>query len=193
VFTAQDPYAVLDLDHVRAGEVTEPWAQGVVEELASYTELSMSGTGLHVIVRATKPGPDCKAGRVELYDRDKAMTLTGCVQGARTERSEIRTVDLTGLYSRLRTLDPSYVPTTQSAKRTKGKPVGNGASQSERDFSIIALLHLSLGRPDDPDVIEQAFRQKYSQQYAARNQQKGQRCGVNYIRYSIERYLRRLQ
>jgi primase-polymerase (primpol)-like protein len=191
VFTAQDPYAVLDLDHVRADCVIEPWAQEIVDGLDSYTELSMSGSGLHVIVRATKPGPDSKAGRVELYDRGKAMTLTGDVQGTKEERSEIRTVDLAALYSRLRSLDPSYVPTPQSGKRTNGKAAGNRASQSERDFSIIALLDLALGRPDDPDVIERAFRQQYATEYAARNQQKGLRCGVNYIRYSIERYLTR--
>jgi hypothetical protein len=44
----------IDLDHVRnanTGE-TEPWAQSIVDALDSYTEISASGTGFHIVCKA---------------------------------------------------------------------------------------------------------------------------------------------
>src|SRR5262245_25523307 len=56
VFTARDPYVGIDFDHVidATGHLA-PHAQAWVERLASYTEITPSGTGLHVIVRGTLP------------------------------------------------------------------------------------------------------------------------------------------
>src|SRR5262249_17868058 len=53
VFTATDPYAGVDLDHCRDPETGEinPWAQQIVHALASYTEVSPSGTGVHLFVQ----------------------------------------------------------------------------------------------------------------------------------------------
>jgi putative DNA primase/helicase len=56
VFTEDDPYTGIDLDHAlsEAGEL-EPWARPIVTAFASYTELSPSRTGLHIIIRGTIP------------------------------------------------------------------------------------------------------------------------------------------
>ena len=79
VFTDEDPFCGVDLDNCLApdtGEV-EPWAMEIVEDLSSYTEISPSGTGLHVLVRATLPEGGNRKGRVEMYDRSRFFTITG--------------------------------------------------------------------------------------------------------------------
>ena len=53
VFTKGDPYCGIDLDDCRdpSRVRSRPWAQAIIDELASYTEVSPSGTGVHIIVR----------------------------------------------------------------------------------------------------------------------------------------------
>src|SRR5689334_11461229 len=55
VFSADDPYTGIDLDKCRDPETgtIHDAAQRLVERFDSYTEVSQSGTGVHIIVRAT--------------------------------------------------------------------------------------------------------------------------------------------
>ena len=79
VFAVDDPYCGVDLDgciDTETGAVAD-WALTIVDALASYTELSPSGTGLHVIVRATLPAGGNRKGAIELYDRARYFTVTG--------------------------------------------------------------------------------------------------------------------
>jgi putative DNA primase/helicase len=79
VFTKDDPFAGVDLDRC-VDPVTgaiEAWAQGHIDALASYTEITPSGTGIHVIVEGTLPPRGRKRGAVELYDRARFFTMTG--------------------------------------------------------------------------------------------------------------------
>jgi primase-polymerase (primpol)-like protein len=78
-----DPYCAIDLDHcvdAVTGEI-DSFACSVLERFRSYAELSPSRSGLHTIVRACKPGPRCRTGRLEMYDRDRFLTITGLVLG----------------------------------------------------------------------------------------------------------------
>ncbi len=85
VFTAEDPYAGVDLDHCRNPESGElkPWAETVIEALDSYAEVSPSGTGVKILCRGRLPAwaghrKDLSdGGRIEAYDRSQYFTLTG--------------------------------------------------------------------------------------------------------------------
>ncbi|MHB1000886.1 MAG: hypothetical protein ACYC27_16715 [Armatimonadota bacterium] len=55
-----DPYVFIDLDHVVHDSVIEPWARELIERVGSYTEYSQSGSGIHIIAKAKKPGPRCR-------------------------------------------------------------------------------------------------------------------------------------
>jgi putative DNA primase/helicase len=79
VFTEDDPYAGIDLDKCRDSEtgVVAPWARKIVDALDSYTEVSPSGTGLHIFVKATLPGRNNRKGPVEMYESRRYFTLTG--------------------------------------------------------------------------------------------------------------------
>jgi hypothetical protein len=79
VFTMDDPYCGIDLDDCidpNSGEIA-PWAAEIIEALDSYAEVSPSGTGIKVWVRATKPGPRCKTEAFEIYDSGHYFTFTG--------------------------------------------------------------------------------------------------------------------
>jgi putative DNA primase/helicase len=78
MFSEHDPYTGIDLDHVIDPQTgtPEPWAADELRRLASYTELSPSGTGVHVFCKAI--APNCgKNGQVEIYDRTHFFAMTG--------------------------------------------------------------------------------------------------------------------
>lgn len=78
MFCSGDPYSGVDLDGCRdpeSGEVEE-WAAQIVAGLEGYTELSPSGTGLHIIVRGKVPAA-LKRGPVEMYSVERFFTVSG--------------------------------------------------------------------------------------------------------------------
>lgn len=80
VLSESDPYVFVDLDHVMADGEIEPWALEMIERIGSYTEFSRSGTGIHIIARAKKPGPRCRTHsrpQFEMYDNVRLVVFTG--------------------------------------------------------------------------------------------------------------------
>jgi len=60
-----------------------PWAQNIIDRLAgAYIEKSSGGRGFHIFAMGSKPGPSTvkpydNGGKLEIYDTNKAMRLTG--------------------------------------------------------------------------------------------------------------------
>jgi putative DNA primase/helicase len=78
VFSSADPYTGIDLDDcVDADGEIAGWALEIVRYFDSYTELSATGTGLHVIVRGEIPNR--RKGDVEVYSSKRYFTVTGHV------------------------------------------------------------------------------------------------------------------
>lgn len=85
-FSPDDPYTGVDLDDCMVNGELLPGAHRLVMKLNSYSEVSPSGQGVKVIVRASKPAGDCKwpgvnwdggMGQVEMYDHARYFTITG--------------------------------------------------------------------------------------------------------------------
>lgn len=111
VFTASDPFCGVDLDGCldrETGEV-ESWALEIVEELASYTEISPSGTGLHIIVKARLPEGGNRKGRIEMYDRGRFFTVTGRRLAGTSHLIEERQQQINDLHGRF---FPAHEPNT---------------------------------------------------------------------------------
>jgi putative DNA primase/helicase len=70
----------VDLDHCRDGEAGDiaPWANTIAQRLASYAEVSPSGTGLRIWLYGTLPPAGRRKGQIELYSDGRYLTLTGC-------------------------------------------------------------------------------------------------------------------
>jgi primase-polymerase (primpol)-like protein len=58
------------------GEIA-PWAQAIIDRLNTYTELSQSQTGLHIIGTGTLPPGRRRQDRIEMYDEGRFFALTG--------------------------------------------------------------------------------------------------------------------
>jgi putative DNA primase/helicase len=108
VLTADDSYAMADLDHCRdsASGSVKTWAAEIVDRLRSYTEITPSGEGLRVIVKAILPPGRRKRGMEdggggELYDRVRYMTMTGNHLGGTPETIEERQNEMAELHARL--------------------------------------------------------------------------------------------
>jgi hypothetical protein len=78
-------FVYIDIDKardVKTGEV-EPWAQTVIDTLDTYTELSASGTGFHLVARGVLHQDYHPAGtKVEIYaghTANKLLAMTGSV------------------------------------------------------------------------------------------------------------------
>jgi putative DNA primase/helicase len=91
VFTDSDPFCGIDLDKCidpATGEMLW-WGRSIVEALDSYAEISPSGLGVKIFVRARKPGERCKngheSGAIEMYDAGRFFTVTGSAVGDRRE------------------------------------------------------------------------------------------------------------
>jgi putative DNA primase/helicase len=78
VFTEADPFCGIDLDHCRAMSGTIcPEALRLIRRFETYAELSPSGTGVHILARATLAGTGRRTGKIEMYDRGRYFTVTG--------------------------------------------------------------------------------------------------------------------
>ena len=82
VFTDNDKYCFIDLDKCRntdTGEI-ESWAMDIIHRLNAYTEISQSGSGIHIIVIANLPeSSHNREGNFEIYTRGRYGALTGKV------------------------------------------------------------------------------------------------------------------
>ncbi len=109
VFTKSDPYLGVDLDNCAFDGQPDSWAEEVINQLNTYTEVSPSGTGFHMLMVGKKPGSRCKPPRrclqkneagdfiddIEIYDSGRYFTVTGKVFGSRViEQNQDQLVDV---------------------------------------------------------------------------------------------------
>ncbi|QLG29823.1 hypothetical protein HUG10_19620 (plasmid) [Halorarum halophilum] len=79
VFSENDPFVGIDLDDCRDPETSsiDDDARDIVNRLDSYTEISPSGTGFHVLVEGELPEGGNRHGSVEMYESARFFTMTG--------------------------------------------------------------------------------------------------------------------
>lgn len=142
VFTRELGLTGVDLDHVRDPDsgAVEPWARGIVERLRSYTEISQSGTGLHVLVRGSLP-PDSKRrhGRVETYDDRRFFVFTGDALPNRDDRIEARQVELEGVHD-------------EFIERGEGQEMGAGDLRPLGPFSDSEVHEMAFAAKNAPKI-----------------------------------------
>lgn len=79
-FELGDGICGVDIDHcVEEGEPNE-FARGLIDRLQSYTEISPSGTGIHILCKGHLPDREGRRDSMlglEMYDRARYFTVTG--------------------------------------------------------------------------------------------------------------------
>lgn len=131
VLDAGDPYVGVDLDGCRHPETRElaGWAAEIVELLGSYTEVSPSGSGVHIILRGElPPGGRRRQGAIEMYDAGRYLAWTGDVIGGRGELAD-RGAELGELYRR--TFGEPEASVVASAQATYSGPNSPGPGGGE--------------------------------------------------------------
>lgn len=184
VFTNDDPFVGIDLDDCRVPETetTLGWAETIVETLDSYTEISPSGTGYHVILEGELPGDRNRKGDVELYETARFFTVTGdhvegTPPGIRERQEALETVHADHVAREATTDDRadqsaagSSVDIEDEQLLSKARNAKNGEkfsrlwrgnisgyeSQSEADMALCSLLAFWTG--GDADRIDRLFR-----------------------------------
>lgn len=172
----------IDLDHVRdpaTGTIART-ARALIRHLDSYTELSPSQTGLHVLVHGTMPTRGTRANGVELYAEGRYFTVTGQHLAGTPSVIHERTAQLAQLHARVRRRRPSTPPPvasptftlTDAALLAKAMTAANGArfaalwagdvssyngDDSAADLALCNLLAFWTGR--DAAQIDRLFRQ----------------------------------
>ena len=187
VFSPDDPFVGVDLDHCRDPEsgVVKPAAQEITTELNSYTEISPSGTGVHIIVQARlSRGGRRRTGNFECYGDSRYFTMTGDHLDGTPTTIEERQEQLNAVLARMLPAKPSgnangrpkmTVPTTSSITNTEiikaAMGAKNGAefrrlwngdtagypSHSEADLALCDRIAFYAG--NDAGRIDQLFRQ----------------------------------
>ena len=183
VFAADDPYCGVDLDACRdpGTGVIDAGATEIVASLSSYTELSVSGTGTHTIVRGRLPGAGCRKDHVEMYDAKRYFCFTGHVIDGCPLTVEGRQEEIEALHARVFGATPqsAQASTRHTASLepdderllTRARAAKNGAkfealyvlgdtsgyaSASEADLALCSLLRFWTG--DDAERIDRLYR-----------------------------------
>ncbi len=183
VFTGDDDFVGIDFDKCRDPETGEvsPSVAELISVVDSYTEVSPSGTGVHVIARGHLPGPGRKRDGIEIYGCGRYFTMTGVtLNGLPPGNIEKRQAAVEKLWNYLAPTVAAKAPSPpvapvgiedhdllDRARRARngdnfarlydaGAWQGVYGSQSEADLSLCGLLAFWTGR--DPVRVDQLFR-----------------------------------
>jgi primase-polymerase (primpol)-like protein len=91
----------VDLDHCRVAAAITDEALAIVRALDSYSEVSPSGTGVHVLMRGTLPAGGRRKGPVEMYSDLRFFTVTGAHVAGTPATIEERTAELAAVHRRI--------------------------------------------------------------------------------------------
>lgn len=170
----------VDLDHCVLPDGTiEPRAHTVIQRLNSYTEISPSGTGVHIFVKARLPPGRRRKDRVELYDDKRFLTFTGNHVDGTPDEIMPRQAEIEALHAEMfpapaNTVPPAAAP--PATDRTDDDVVSglvaseNGAdvsdlmagiwanypSQSEADLALCS--HLAFATAGNAAQMDRLFR-----------------------------------
>lgn len=180
VFSEHDDFVGIDFDDCLdpATGAIDPEALKVINRLDTYTEISPSGRGIHVIAKGKLPAGSRKSGKVEIYDERRFFTITGRpFNGTPTEvrerKKEIREV-YQAMFPRPETKskspskeaqidDQALLELAKNADNAlKFNRLWNGdfsgyPSQSEADLALCRMLAFWTDR--DAEQMDRLFRQ----------------------------------
>jgi hypothetical protein len=186
VFSPDDPFCGVDLDGCISDGQLHPEVQRLVERLHSYTEVSPSGNGIHIIIRASlnggrkRTGGTPWGGEFETYDRERFFCFTANHVEASPATVENRQAELDAVRAEILPPEPKRVPAPagrgvtgddrdllQRARAAKngakfealwrGDTSGHDSNDSAADLALCNLLAFWTG--PDPARIDGLFRQ----------------------------------
>jgi putative DNA primase/helicase len=170
--------AGIDLDDVRnavTGEI-EPWALEIIRKVNSYTEISPSGTGIHILVESTLPKEGSrKVGQVEVYDSGRFFTVTGdtlleYTEIKQREGKELHSFLISVAQSRQVLLKAFEAKNGEKFKKLFAGDWSEYFSNSEADMALASHLYFWTASREETDrLFRQSglFRPKWDEKHFA--------------------------
>lgn len=121
VVTADDPFCGIDLDdcfNPETGEINAQAAE-ILQRIDSYTEITVSGTGLRIWLQGVLPPGKRRVGHIEMYDSVRFFTVTGHILAGSPGEVLLRQAALTALHEDV--FPPS--PPQPSARKSPNVPL----------------------------------------------------------------------
>lgn len=210
-FCANDPFTGVDLDKCRNAETgeIELWAREIITWLNSYTEVSPSGGGVHILIKGNLPPGPRRKGQVEMYSEGRYFTMTGLHLEETPATIEDRQAKLealhkevfakpqaqhqnTGKGSDLELSDHELIDKAHQArngakfeKLWRGEWRGGYPSQSEATAALLSALVFFCG--PDPVRVDRLFRQSGLMRDKWDRKQSGRTWGALEIEKAINR------
>ena len=182
MFAASDPFVGIDLDNCFDPETLDPTPEAVeaIRRFASYTEISPSGKGLHIIVKGHLPESGRRKGCIEMYDSKRFFTITGGILVGCTNEIAERQQEIDEFYQEhfVESDPPKVIPLRGRSPDQadedilrKAMNAGNGdkfsrlwhgdhsdyPSQSEADMALCGQL--AYWTEGDREGVDRLFRQ----------------------------------
>jgi hypothetical protein len=154
VLTAEDPYAFIDLDDTHGDNEAFQRQLKVFTEFNSYSELSPSGNGMHIIIKGSIPHGRRRAA-IEVYSSERYMTMTGNVQRDVPIAERQQLFEL--LFDQMGGPANSYV-------------IGVDQEQTQSDEEIIAMAAAAV----NGDKFSKLFRGEISEWYGPQHGHQGE-------------------
>ena len=153
VFTENDPIVGVDLDDCRDPQTGDVDAEAldIIDRLDSYTEISPSGTGYHVLIKGGLPEGRNRRGHIELYDRARFFTVTG-------DHVQERPSHIARRQDALVAIHREYVQSSDSDEQAESGARGGSADQSEPTGSTNPQVDNANVDLDDEKLLEKARR-----------------------------------
>lgn len=165
-FFFKPPYVGIDIDDIpneierfKKGETSENVISEIYESLRSYSEISPSGTGIHIILKGEIPGKRRRKDNYEMYSDGRFFTMTGDTLGKYEEINEPSEFALKRIYDK-------YIETPKVVNinnRTREHGIVHDLSESEIISNILNSKQAELFKA----FMNDGWQQFYSSQSEA--------------------------
>ena len=140
----------IDLDDCRNpnNKTISVWAIVIIARFNSYTEITPSGTGIRIFIRGKLPPEGRKKGRIEVYDTNKFLSVTGRKVTAHGAGDDIedRSYELLDWHQEV-------FGTPPSAKENKGHGVTQVVVNQPPDIDQARLERLFRDKPKAGEIF----------------------------------------
>lgn len=154
VFTENDPYIGVDLDHI---DQDIEFAESIADKLRSYTELSKSGNGLHIICKGSIPVKAMKT-KFEMKYSNTYFIMTGNLYKEYGSEIEDRSEVITELYETYKKPDTKIYDTVTDKCCTSDE-VSNRLVEALSDVSFRSY-YIGNRPTDDESSNDMGFMSK---------------------------------
>lgn len=163
-FFFEPPYLGIDIDDIdddlhrfKQGDKLDNIVSEFNEAFKSYTEVSPSGNGLHIIVKGKIPGSRRRKGNIEMYDSGRFFTMTGKNIGKYKDVTEVSEQVFKTIYNK-------YLP-----DNTIKYPTTNNYQQNIHNLSEIDVIN-EIYKSKQAKLFDDLMKGNYEPYYTSHSE-----------------------